>query len=107
MSKLRKIRKPKKPYWEMNVEELAEATKEFDKPLPASRFRPLSKRQREEHERAKAGPYVSIFIGDGNRLFAVAIDDVLLRQSDEYARKHNMSRSDLISRSLQKMLKAG
>ena len=105
---MRKKSKPSKPYWEMNVEELAEATKEFDKPLPASRFRSLSKRERERFERAQRGPYVSVFVGDGNRLVTIAIDDTLLRQSDEFARRHNISRSELIARSLQQMLaKAG
>jgi hypothetical protein len=100
--------KPSKSYWEMNVDELAEATREFDRPTSPSRLRPLSKRERERFERAQRSPYVSVFVGDGNRLVTVAIDDALLRQSDEYARKHKLSRSELIALGLQKLLvKAG
>jgi hypothetical protein len=104
---MKKKSKQTKPYWEMSVEELADATKEFDKPLPASRFRPLSKRERDRFERARRSPHISVFVGDGNRLITVAIDDALLHKSDQYARKHKMSRSELIARSLRKMLRAG
>ncbi|MCY3023036.1 MAG: hypothetical protein NTW87_29010 [Planctomycetota bacterium] len=42
-----------KPYWEMTTRELAEATKEFDKPFVADTFAPLSPEMRERWERAK------------------------------------------------------
>jgi hypothetical protein len=35
-----------KPYWKMTTEELAEATKEFDQPLPPEKMRPLTKAER-------------------------------------------------------------
>ena len=54
-------RKLKKPYWEMTTEELAEATKEFDKPIPLSKFRPMSTVERKRWEQAKREPYVSIY----------------------------------------------
>lgn len=94
----------KKPFWEMSVEELAEATKEFDDPKTTPRGRPLTKAQREEFERARNAPYVSVFVGDGDRLITVAIDDKLLRESDKYARKHKLSRSELFERGLRTML---
>jgi hypothetical protein len=52
----RKKKQPKqKQYWEMNAAELAEATKEFDKPLPPGRTRPLSKSERARFERMRNG----------------------------------------------------
>jgi hypothetical protein len=56
-----------KPYWEMTAEELAEATKEFDKPIPLSKTRPLTKEQRRRWERMKQGPSVSIFVSRGSK----------------------------------------
>jgi hypothetical protein len=55
-------KKATKPYWEMTAAELAEATKEFDKPIPWSKTRPLTKAERERFERARATPSRSIYI---------------------------------------------
>lgn len=93
-----------KSYWEMSADELAEATREFDDPATTPPDRPLTKAEREEIERARRGPHVSVFIGDGDRLVTVAIDDALLRETDQYARKHNLTRSELIEQSLRKLL---
>lgn len=95
---------PKKAFWEMSTEELAEATQEYDDPQTTPAGRPLSKAEREEFERAQRGPHVSVFVGDGDRLVTVAIDEALLRETDKYARKNNLTRSELIEQSLRKML---
>ena len=62
-------KKQTKPYWEMTTEELAEATKEFDKPIPLSKTRPLNKTEHALWEKMRKAPYVSIHVTrnhDGN-----------------------------------------
>ena len=98
-------RKPKqKPWTQMTTAELAEATKEFDKPLPPDAFRPLSKEKRARFERARRMPSRSIFVhvtsGRMKRV-NVELDEELLRRSREYAQKHDLSLSEFISRSVQ------
>ena len=61
-SEMAKKMKLAKPYWEMNAAELAEATKEFDLPIPESKLRPLTRRERMEFERLQKAPGRSIFL---------------------------------------------
>jgi hypothetical protein len=49
-----------KHYWEMNLQELEEATKEFDGPIDLSKIRPLTKAQRARFERDRRRGSVSI-----------------------------------------------
>ena len=60
------MNKPEKPYWEMTTNELAEATREYDHPETTPADRPLSKAERDEVERARRGPHLSITIPDNN-----------------------------------------
>ena len=46
--------KKSKPYWEMTLDELREATKEYDNPIPESKMRDLTKAERDQFERARA-----------------------------------------------------
>lgn len=92
-------KKRTKPYWEMNAAELADATKEFDKPLPASRFKPLSKSERERFERArKAGG------SDIKRLLAFDVDEKLLMEATVFARRKNLSLMQVVERGLRREL---
>jgi hypothetical protein len=52
----------KKPCWDMSCEELREATKEFDRPIPLSKTRPLSQKEQALFERMRKSPQRSIFI---------------------------------------------
>ncbi len=102
-----KISKQQKPYWKMNTRELAEATKEFDKPIPASRMRPLTKEQRQQWERAKRQPSLSIYILEnkrGREMIMLEMDGELLRRVHEYARSHQMSLAELIDRGMRSAL---
>jgi hypothetical protein len=45
--------KPRKPYWEMTAEELAEATAEFDQEFIVDTFRPLTPREKALWQRIK------------------------------------------------------
>jgi len=79
------IAKSKKPYWEMTTAELAEATKEFDRPIPLSKTRPLSKKERALFERMRSAPHRSIFISRDADGVWVRLDPDVLRRSVKYA----------------------
>ncbi|MGH7213955.1 MAG: hypothetical protein ACREIT_04250 [Tepidisphaeraceae bacterium] len=78
---------------------MAEATKEFDKPLPASRFKPLSRKERERFERARraGGP-------DVHRIHAFDIDPKLINDVTAYARRNKMTLSQVVERGLRGVL---
>ena len=93
--------KLKKPYWEMNLEELREATKEFDKPIPLSKTRPLTKIEREEFERSRARGVHSIFIKRSRpKSVTLKLNEAIVNRSAEYASRHNMTLSQVVERSL-------
>jgi hypothetical protein len=97
--------KTKKPYWEMNLQELQEATKEFDKPIPMSRMRPLSKAEREDFERSRARGVRSIFVKRSRpKSVTLKLDEVIVTKSTEYASRHNMTLAEVIERSLRSIL---
>ena len=44
-----------KDVWDMTAEELAEETRQYDKPLPASQMKPMSPEMRRQWEKARKG----------------------------------------------------
>lgn len=98
--------KKTKPYWEMSLEELRDATREYDGPIPESKLRPLSKAERDRFERARAGGSRSIFLKRTVKIkkVKVELEDDLLQRSAAYASKHKMSLSDVINKSLRSAL---
>jgi hypothetical protein len=95
---------PTKPYWEMTTAELAEATKEYDRPIPLSKTRPLTKARRALFERMQRGPHRSIFIARDATGVWVRIDPDLLKRTTRYAAKQKLTVNEVINRSLQGML---
>jgi len=100
-----------KPYWEMSLDELREATREFDGPIDLAKTRPLTKSERERFDRARRQPGRSIFLSRaGGRGGAKAsqlcleIDSRLLGACVKYAAAHNMSLAELVARSLKSSL---
>jgi hypothetical protein len=96
-------RKKQKRYDEMTTEELAEATKEFDEPFVIDKFRPLTPEERKLWNRAKrkgGRPRV----GQGVKVISLSVEKGLLAKADRLAKKLNISRAQLISRGLQKVL---
>lgn len=86
----------KKRWGRMTAAELAEATKEFDHPLSASRFRPATKADRERFERAlRAGT---------RRVSEFDLDGELLRKARVYAKKKKLTMSQLVERGLRREL---
>jgi len=98
-----KEQKPRKPYWEMTKEELAEATAEFDQEFIGDTFHELSPEDMAQWERAKRklGRPVK---GRGAKVIAVSVERALLARSDRYARKLGVTRSALIAQGLEAVL---
>ena len=97
----------KKPYDQMTTAELREATKEFDRELPAGPDglpgRPLNAAERKQWEavRKKMGrPKV----GKGVKRVMISLEAGLLKQSDLFARKHQLNRSQMISAGLRRLM---
>jgi hypothetical protein len=90
---------PKKRNWgAMTPAELAEATKEFDRPLPSSRYKPATKAQRSRFERAlRAG-------ADGGLLNALDLDPTLLNEAAAYAKRKKLTLRQIVERGLRREL---
>jgi hypothetical protein len=105
---MKKPSKPSKPHWEMTTEELREATKEFDRPIPLSKTRPLTKQERVRWERSKRQPSRSVFIlsgGKGTREpVLIQLDGDLLRRMDAYARSKKLTRAEVIEKGIRNVL---
>ncbi|MGA2233528.1 MAG: hypothetical protein ABSH22_21695 [Tepidisphaeraceae bacterium] len=91
----------------MNARELAEATKEFDGELPVGRDglpgrapNAIEKHQWNRVKRKMGRPK----IGNGVKRVMISLESGLLRQSDGFARKHHLSRSQMISAGLRRLM---
>jgi len=99
-----KAGKKEKPFWELTDAERDELVKAYDKPIPLSKTRPLTREQRAKFERMRAAPHRSIFITKSDNGVFVRIDPELLQRSAKYAADHKMSLSDVVNRSLRGLL---
>jgi uncharacterized protein (DUF4415 family) len=91
----------KKAWTKMTARELAEATKEFDKPIRFEDTRPLTPAERLRWRRARRGSVDSLRLSNGkHRTIRVRVDEDLLKQFDKFAKRNHMTRDELISRSL-------
>jgi hypothetical protein len=96
-------KRAQKPYWEMNLEELREATKEFDEEFVADESKPLSPEMRARWERAKAKSPKG---DNGEQVIAVRVPKALLDRCTALAKKKRISRDALIARGLKAVLAA-
>ena len=88
----------------MTDAERDEYVKQFDKPIPLSKTRALTKQERQQFERSQRSPHRSIFImKDADGIF-VRIEPDVLRRSSRYAAEHKMTLSEVINRSLKGLL---
>ena len=88
----------KKPYWEMNTDELAAATAEFDREDLSSPV-PLRGEKLRRYQQAKARrgrPRV----GKGSKAVTVTLERGLLDRVDRVARHRRTTRSQLIATAL-------
>ena len=95
-----------KPYWEMNADELAEATKEFDAPFVVDKSRPLtpSERKRWRSLKKKRGRPK---LGRGFKRISVSIERGLLGRVNALARKRRVNRSKLLALVLEEAIARG
>jgi Ribbon-helix-helix protein, copG family len=92
-----------KPYWEMNPQELAEATRDFDEPFVADQSRPLNPAERDKWSRAKrkrGRPKVD----QGFKRVSVSLEQGLLTRVTALAKKRRISRSALVAKALEQVL---
>ena len=99
------IKPQKKPYWEMNTEELAEATKEFDEEFVASKGRPLTRAQRALLARAKRRGRPTV--GKGTIRVSVSFERERLAKLDRNAKAAGVSRSRFIAESVDMRIAKG
>lgn len=90
-------------YEEMNAQELAAATAEFDEEFVIDKTKPLSTKGKARHTRArrKAGRPK---IGRGAKRVNITVERQLLKQVDAIAKRLNCNRSQLISHALNAMV---
>jgi hypothetical protein len=97
--------KAAKRYWEMSMEELREATKEFDEEFVAEETRPLAPQMRQRWEIAKSKePAAKDSAAEA--MMALHLDKGLLDRCPALAKKNRMSRDALIVRGLKALLAA-
>ncbi len=93
----------KKPLFEMDAQELAEATAEFDQEFVADTFGPLTPEMRARWEKARRHLGRSAKRHEA-QVVSVSIDRELLARSDALAKKMKISRAGLIARGLKAVL---
>jgi hypothetical protein len=96
-----------KSFDQMSAAELAKATSEYDEPwsgrgLPG---KPLTAAQRTVHRRAaaKASPGRPM-IGKGAKIVPVSIERGLLKETDAFARRHKLKRSQMVAKGLRLLM---
>jgi hypothetical protein len=99
---MKKVKRTK-PYREMTTAELRDTTREFDADFVSTS--PLTGRMKARLRRANRGrgrPRV----GRGATAVLISIERDLLREADQFAKEHRLSRSQLIARGLRTVMKA-
>jgi hypothetical protein len=79
---------------EMSAGELAEATREYDKPFAFEKTRPMTRAERAEERNLRRG---RPRIGQGAKKISISLERGLLRDADALARKRGVKRSKLIA----------
>ena len=97
------MNKPKhKPYAQMTTEELAAATADLDREHVGTPGRPLNRREREEHRRARKMGRPKI--GQGVKVISLSVEQGLLKRADALAKRRKISRAELVSQALRAVL---
>jgi len=91
-----------KPYDQMNAEELAEATKEYDREQVGLQGKPLTRRDREIHRVARRKQMGRPKIGKGTQAVSITIELGLLKKADAVAKRRKVNRSQLITQALER-----
>jgi len=94
----------KKSILEMNADELAKATAEFDREFVADTFGELDEHTRRQWERIKKKPGRPRR-GRGAKAISVTVEKALLVRTDRLAKKLKVSRAALIEHGLREILR--
>ena len=81
-----------KSYARMNLSQLRQATREFDREFVPTR--PLTVRDNAKHRQAQVGRPK---IGKGSQVVPISIERGLLEKADAFARRHNLRRSQMVA----------
>jgi hypothetical protein len=97
--------KKTKQYWEMSADELAAATREFDRENVAETFRDMTPAE-EKAWRAAVGKKRRAQSVDANgvKIVPVRIEAGLLKRADALAKKRGVSRARLVADGLEALL---
>ncbi|MGD0137600.1 MAG: ribbon-helix-helix protein, CopG family [Tepidisphaeraceae bacterium] len=90
------MKKTAKHLEDMSARELAQATKEFDRPFVFEKARPMTPAEKaQEHDlrRGRGRPK----IGNGARKISISLEGDLLHKADALAKKQGLNRSELIA----------
>ena len=79
---------------DMSAAELAEATKQFNRPYAFEKTRPMTSAERAEERALRCGRPK---IGQGAKKVSVSLESGVLKQTDTLAKKKGMKRSELIA----------
>ncbi len=93
---IQKMRKSK-PYWEMNTNELAKATEEFDRPFVIDQSSPLTPAERRQWERVRPPKRGRPKVGEGFKRVSLSLEQDLLQRVTDLAKKRRMSRSRFVA----------
>ena len=93
-------------YAALELHELREATKEFDREMIVTESRPLSAAEQQAWEKARRKPGRPRR-GAGVRVISVSVERNLLARADLLAQSLGVSRACLIERGLKAVLSAG
>lgn len=88
-----------KSYARMNLSQLRQATREFDREFVPTR--PLTVRDNAKHRQAQVGRPK---IGKGSQVVPISIERGLLEKADAFARRHNLRRSQMVAEGLRLLL---
>jgi hypothetical protein len=99
-------RSNRKWYSRMKPDELEAMAAALDRPVDFAETRPLTASMRDRERRARRKKPGRPRVGLGAQKLRISMEKGLLEKVDAYAQIHGLSRSDLIARSLKKLLKA-
>ena len=102
--------KKAKPYDQMNVKELGDATKDLDEEFVFEKGREMSPQERREFDAwrklANDEHLQRKRLGYGCKRVQVSMERSLLAKADAYARFHGMSRAAIVSKSVEMFLQS-
>jgi hypothetical protein len=94
----------RKSYSAMDTEQLRAATREFDREFVRETFGPPTPRAKVSLAQAQLKRRKTSQMGPAK--VSIRVERALLKQADEFAKQHQMSRSQLVSAGLKRMLGA-